>query len=702
MEKVDAGFVHRFRNRTILFLLSGLFFPFFSFSQNLKYQFHLQELVLLDPVHLKWVPEAAGQKAHIQINSDTSRTLLFLPGADEGYAWGQARYLVMEVEHDNLYSAILHLDFFQHLYDDNPRVRLKLGILPGLRTQVLFPISYLSAQSIYIPKYPRQLKGTLEGNFLLPEEVGRVAISVKPNQFPDFMPGMRIYNMYLSDALPQPLPPPPGPLVDSMGQRANLNWPGKSKSVRDLNRDIAGQIRDSKGKDKPMTRFLGFQKKRFKATGFFRTHHDGKRWWLVDPQGNAFLSSGVDCMRSYSSGPVVGNEDLFSWLPFGEEKYREQFAVARKQVQFNFLGANLSRALGPDWRKDWYGFARRFLLDNNFNTIGNWSDTTFCRTAKLPWVFPMSGFPETEKTVFRDFPDVFDPTFRDSVRKFARQLEPLKNDSFLIGYFLRNEPEWAFGEHNLAAEMLVNPWQSYSRKALISWLESRYKGDIAKLNLAWQEDFKSFQSLDSGTIRIESRDARAELRRFTEILVDTMIGMVCREVKKVDPNHLNLGLRYAWISSDLCYRAGSYFDVFSVNGYGMNAPSQTKTIEKRSGKPVLIGEFHIGTLDRGLPASGIAAALNTEERGWAIRHYFEEAFSRPEVIGVHYFQLYDQPLTGRFDGENYQIGFLDICNQPYSSVLHQVKEANKGMYRVARRKRQPFQRKVYSILPIYY
>jgi len=161
-------------------------------------------------------------------------------------------------------------------------------------------------------------------------------------------------------------------------------------------------------------------------------------------------------------------------------------------------------------------------------------------------------------------------------------------------------------------------------------------------------------------------------------------------------------MRDAYISSDLCYRAGSYFDVFSLNGYGMEAPSQTKIIEERTHKPVLIGEFHIGTLDQGLPASGIAAAATTIERSWAIRHYLEEAFSRPEIIGVHYFVLFDQPFTGRFDGENYQIGLLDICNQPYKRVLDQMNEANKGMYRIARKKRSPFSTPLKKVLPIYY
>ena len=40
----------------------------------------------------------------------------------------------------------------------------------------------------------------------------------------------------------------------------------------------------------------GWKKKQFRATGFFRKEKAGGRWWLVDPEGCAFLSIGLDCM----------------------------------------------------------------------------------------------------------------------------------------------------------------------------------------------------------------------------------------------------------------------------------------------------------------------------------------------------------------------------------------------------------------------
>ncbi len=42
-----------------------------------------------------------------------------------------------------------------------------------------------------------------------------------------------------------------------------------------------------------LDRFGGWKGKRFEATGFFRVEKD-ERWWLVTPEGNAFLSFGIN------------------------------------------------------------------------------------------------------------------------------------------------------------------------------------------------------------------------------------------------------------------------------------------------------------------------------------------------------------------------------------------------------------------------
>jgi hypothetical protein len=49
----------------------------------------------------------------------------------------------------------------------------------------------------------------------------------------------------------------------------------------------------------------------------------------------------------------------------------------------------------------------------------------------------------------------------------------------------------------------------------------------------------------------------------------------------------------------------------------------------------------------------------------------------PELVGTHYFQWADQPSTGRFDGENYNIGLVDVTDRPYAPMVAAMKETHR-------------------------
>ena len=40
----------------------------------------------------------------------------------------------------------------------------------------------------------------------------------------------------------------------------------------------------------------------------------------------------------------------------------------------------------------------------------------------------------------------------------------------------------------------------------------------------------------------------------------------------------------------------------------------------------------------------------------------------------------DQPLTGRYDGEGYQIGFADVADTPYPEMTAAAREIGSNMY----------------------
>ncbi len=330
------------------------------------------------------------------------------------------------------------------------------------------------------------------------------------------------------------------------------------------------------------------------------------------------------------------------------------------------------------------------MRETRFNTVGNWSDLDFARRHKLPYVLQMHSFPSTRVKLFRDFPDVFAEEYARNAVSFAHQLRDVREDRLLIGYFLLNEPHWGFGYHNLAFEMFATDAPSATKNAFASWLREKYAGRPADFERDWQLPSTRLDDFATLTFRRPPGKAAEEMfHGFSKIMVRRFVDIVCDEVEKVAPNHLNLGMRYAWISSELLYNAGERFDVFSINGYANPNPPETAEITRRSGKPVIIGEWHFGATDRGLPATGIQGTLDQAGRAQAYRHYAEQAFTRPEIVGIHWFQWNDQPYYGRFDGENYNIGVVDVTNRPYEELSRAMRETHLRMYDIASGREKP-------------
>ena len=70
------------------------------------------------------------------------------------------------------------------------------------------------------------------------------------------------------------------------------------------------------------------------------------------------------------------------------------------------------------------------------------------------------------------------------------------------------------------------------------------------------------------------------------------------------------------------------------------------------------------------------------ERGVAYRFYVENALADPSIVGAHWFEWIDEPSTGRFDGENYNIGLVDVTDRPYVELLDAAKATHRALMSV--------------------
>ncbi len=165
---------------------------------------------------------------------------------------------------------------------------------------------------------------------------------------------------------------------------------------------------------------------------------------------------------------------------------------------------------------------------------------------------------------------------------------------------------------------------------------------------------------------------------------DLYYRTVREEVRKVAPHKLYLGSRLHGHDQPygnkrhIVAAAVRYCDVLSVNRYRFS-PSDLRMLEGVD-VPLIIGEFHFGALDRGMLHTGLRGVANQRQRGYAYEHYLAQALKHPHIVGAHWFQYREQSVTGRGDGENYQIGFVDICDTPYRETVEAARRIGACMY----------------------
>ncbi len=496
-------------------------------------------------------------------------------------------------------------------------------------------------------------------------------------------------------------------IVDRYGQFTRTSWPEKIASDAALRaaestalprRTIA--VADTFGGRLDVHGLL--------KTGWFHTQKLGRRWYLVTPDGHAFFSVGVNAVaadggRSYVQGRAFMFRDLppdrGPWAAFygnSDSRQAEQGASAgiggNHGHWFDFYAANLFRVDGAGWQADW----RQRTLDRleawGFNTIGNWSDATLGQAHRLPYTRSIniagnyanvaSGY-----DYWGRMPDPFDPRFVQAAeRAVAKASGGVRDDPYLLGYFADNELAWAGvgpqGRWGLALGTLAGDAQSPAKQAFIAALKKEYVSPET-LASAWGIALTSWSALDATSFRAPvpdemhpaiARDYSGWLRRYA----DTYFRVVATAIHRHDPHHLFLGGRFAVNTPEAVAACAQYCDVVSFNvyadlpqhGFDANAMRQLD-------KPVLISEFHFGSADRGPFGKGVVSVANEAQRGPAYARFAAAAAEDPQIVGVHWFQYTDQPVTGRLlDGENSHLGLVGITDIPFGGFVEAVRAAN--------------------------
>lgn len=443
------------------------------------------------------------------------------------------------------------------------------------------------------------------------------------------------------------------PVVDEFGQWIPSDWAGKVKKLEQAKEDWAAEESGLKAGDFGYCGFGGYANTKARATGFFRVEQVDGKWWFVDPDGHLFFSTGPTGMGAGSGDArLKGREDYFKALPPVDPAPPQG-----RRPQTGFYTWNLQRRHGDEWRTKWIDLCLRRLESWGLNTIGNWSDSRLWDAHKKAYVVNLRGW--GMETGYLGMPDVFSEEWPKTVDKAAaEQCAPRKDDPYLLGYFVANEPPWPGRESLVVDVILERPPSAIQREA------------------------KAF--LDAG-------DTPERRKQFIYRAYDKYLEVINAAIKRHDPNHLNLGLRFGGsVPPAEMLRASKAFDVYSMNVYSTAVNVKVmEEIYQVTGLPIIVGEFHFGVPGRGL-AAGLVQVRDQAERGLAYRYYVEQAAAFPAFIGSSWFQWVDQPSAGRMDGENYNIGLVDVTDRPYAELIEAMKTTHRRLLEVHAGKTAPY------------
>ncbi|WP_426237943.1 beta-galactosidase [Pseudomonas sp. TWP3-2] len=329
-----------------------------------------------------------------------------------------------------------------------------------------------------------------------------------------------------------------------------------------------------------------------------------------------------------------------------------------------------------------------------FNTVGNWSEDTLGDAERVPYTLPLSIVGDyTSISTGNDWwgamPDPFDPRFAMATeRAVAIAARDHRDDPWLIGYFADNELAWAGAgadpkaRYALAYGTLKMTTDVPAKRAFLKQLRDKYRNQ-AGLSKAWGIDLPAWELMeDPGFVpplpSAEHPEIEADFKYFQQVFADTYFKTISDSLKWHAPNQLLLGGRFASSTPEAVNACAQYCDVLSFNMYTLQPQDGYDfAVLRNLDKPVLITEFNFGSTDRGPFWGGVTQLAKEEDRGAAYANFLKHALSEPSIVGVHWFQYLDQPVTGRLlDGENGHFGLVGVTDLPFQGFVEAVRKSN--------------------------
>jgi len=437
-------------------------------------------------------------------------------------------------------------------------------------------------------------------------------------------------------------------------------------------------------------KYGGWTKLQFGATGFFRLERTEQRWWLVSPEGNAFLIHGLDHVDSPKIYRWYNHKHWKKELGLPEDadqplRYKT-FWNTKIQADHKYLGFNCLYSNNPPLGLDLCSYIRRArTIDNEY-----WRR------------------PEPE-----NFLDVFSDDFVEACKNTCEQMvtEGRDKDPYLLAHALTDSPilveyesrpfpagfyhkslpgttTWSVRIRNLGAD-------APGKKAYVELMQQRYSNDVTNFNAAYNTDFESWDTLTqtkdwrlvtdpSGNIH-EERDNHA----FLLAILDRAWGTQVRIIHEYDPNHLIIGDTLnlnSPLPDDIIELYAKHFSIITYQYYGATWEDHRLVLDRlrdlSGGLPAFSADSSWSVCQPPhMPDTLGPQCANYTIAAERLTEVYHASFSRPDFIGWGWCGWMDQWETE--EPEKQHGGLQDAFGNWHQPLADAFKQFGRDMYACA-------------------
>jgi len=407
--------------------------------------------------------------------------------------------------------------------------------------------------------------------------------------------------------------------------------------------------------------------------GFFRLNRENGIWWFLTPEGEKFISVGINHIE-----PVLicsdNNKDLFM------EKY----------------GGDLC---GPEGWPNYKGSAIKQWISDSLNLIQQWGFNTL----GLHNPFPQSNLPFVTKFapikidgwsgIKREYMDPFDNKTEQFIDKFAQDwCAQRKDNKLILGIALSDMPRWRSSPeeiHEWVQFCMELPAEAPGKQKWVEILRQNYP-DVSAAASAYgiaASSWNDFLSRTSWPPSSQPKKVFEDVQDFLPLIADNWYRILVSSLRKHDPNHLIFGDKFAgkldlpeWLDPII----KKHFDITYIQWYAY-ADKQIPRLKKlfaTTGKPILMGDSSFACPNQNIPRPKGVHVSSQREVGNAYYQYMQSAMAEPYIVGWHYCGFIEgSPDLKKFHPYfSIQNGFLKPDGKPYQEAIARVIEANGKAY----------------------